>query len=52
MRAMAAPTLSHVVPLMVALLDDVRARLARVFRAPDGSLALAISGTGISGESV
>jgi len=49
MRAMAAPTLSHLDPLMVALLDDVRARLARLFRAPDGSLALAISGTGTSG---
>ena len=33
MRAMAAPTLSHLDPLMLALLDDVRARLARMFRA-------------------
>jgi alanine-glyoxylate transaminase/serine-glyoxylate transaminase/serine-pyruvate transaminase len=49
MRAMAAPTLSHLDPQMVALLDDVRARLARLFRAPDGSFALAISGTGTSG---
>jgi len=49
MRAMAAPTLSHLDPQMVALLDDVRARLARLFRAPGGSFALAISGTGTSG---
>src|SRR5205814_7472251 len=49
MRAMAAPTLSHLDPEMVALLDDVRARLMRLFRAPDGSFALAISGTGTSG---
>jgi alanine-glyoxylate transaminase/serine-glyoxylate transaminase/serine-pyruvate transaminase len=49
MRAMAAPTVGHLDPLMVALMDDVRARLARVFRAPGGSLALAISGTGTSG---
>src|SRR4029450_8857724 len=49
MRAMASPTLSHLDPLMMALLDDVRARLGRVFRAPEGSLALAISGTGTSG---
>src|SRR6187551_3847153 len=49
MRAMASPTLSHLDPLMLALLDDVRARLGRVFRAPEGSLALAISGTGTSG---
>jgi alanine-glyoxylate transaminase/serine-glyoxylate transaminase/serine-pyruvate transaminase len=49
MRAMAAPTLSHLDPQMVALLDDVRARLTRLFLAPDGSFALAISGTGTSG---
>ncbi len=49
MRAMAAPTLSHLDPLMLALLDDVRARLTRVFRAPEGSFAFAVSGTGTSG---
>ena len=49
MRAMASPTVSHLDPLMLALLDDVRARLVRMFRAPEGSLALAISGTGTSG---
>jgi alanine-glyoxylate transaminase/serine-glyoxylate transaminase/serine-pyruvate transaminase len=49
MRAMAAPVLSHLDPDLVALLDDVRARLARLFKAPDGSLTIAISGTGTSG---
>jgi alanine-glyoxylate transaminase/serine-glyoxylate transaminase/serine-pyruvate transaminase len=49
MRAMAAPTVSHLDPIMVALLDDVRARLARVFRAPEGSFAFAVSGTGTAG---
>jgi alanine-glyoxylate transaminase/serine-glyoxylate transaminase/serine-pyruvate transaminase len=49
MRAMASPTLSHLDPIMMALLDDVRARLGRIVRAPEGSLALAISGTGTSG---
>jgi alanine-glyoxylate transaminase/serine-glyoxylate transaminase/serine-pyruvate transaminase len=49
MRAMASPTLSHLDPLMVALMDDVRARLVRLFRAPGGSLAFAVSGTGTSG---
>src|SRR5438093_5990551 len=49
MRAMASPTLSHLDPLMIALLDDVRARLGRTFRAPDGSFAFAVSGTGTSG---
>ena len=34
MRAMAAPTVSHLDPIMLALLDDVRARLGRLFRAP------------------
>lgn len=49
MRAMAAPTLSHLDPLMLALLDDVRARLLRLFRAEEGSFAFAVSGTGTSG---
>jgi alanine-glyoxylate transaminase/serine-glyoxylate transaminase/serine-pyruvate transaminase len=49
MRAMAAPTVSHLDPLMIALLDDVRARLGRVFRAAEGSFAFAVSGTGTSG---
>ena len=49
MRAMASPTLSHLDPLMLALLDDVRARLTRVFRASADSFALAVSGTGTSG---
>jgi alanine-glyoxylate transaminase / serine-glyoxylate transaminase / serine-pyruvate transaminase len=49
MRALAAPTVSHLDPIMLALLDDVRARLTRLFRAPDGSFAFAVSGTGTSG---
>src|SRR6476469_9596579 len=49
MRAMATPTISHLDPLMILLLDDVRARLARLLRAPDDSFALAVSGTGTSG---
>jgi alanine-glyoxylate transaminase/serine-glyoxylate transaminase/serine-pyruvate transaminase len=49
MRAMAAPTVGHLDPLMVAMLDDVRAKLSRQFRAPDGSFAFAVSGTGTSG---
>src|SRR5262249_13241920 len=49
MRAMASPTVSHLDPQMIALLDDVRARLTRMFRAPDGSFAFAVSGTGTSG---
>jgi alanine-glyoxylate transaminase/serine-glyoxylate transaminase/serine-pyruvate transaminase len=49
MRAMAAPTVSHLDPLMLALLDDVRARLTRLFRAPDDSFAFAVSGTGTAG---
>ncbi|MEQ1760261.1 MAG: alanine--glyoxylate aminotransferase family protein [Vicinamibacterales bacterium] len=49
MRAMAAPVLSHLDPEFVPLLDDVRARLLRVFQAPPDSLTIAISGTGTSG---
>jgi alanine-glyoxylate transaminase/serine-glyoxylate transaminase/serine-pyruvate transaminase len=49
MRSMAAPVLSHLDPDLVTLLDDVRARLGRVFKAPEGSLTIATSGTGTSG---
>ena len=49
MRAMASPTISHLDPIMMALLDDVRGRLGRVFRAAEGSFAFAVSGTGTAG---
>jgi alanine-glyoxylate transaminase/serine-glyoxylate transaminase/serine-pyruvate transaminase len=49
MRAMAAPVLSHLDPDMMAILDDIRSRLGAVFKAPDGALSLAISGTGTAG---
>ena len=49
MRAMAAPVLSHLDPDFVLLLDEVRARLGRLFSAPDGALTIATSGTGTSG---
>jgi alanine-glyoxylate transaminase/serine-glyoxylate transaminase/serine-pyruvate transaminase len=49
MRAMAAPTVGHLDPLMIAMLDDVRARLLRLFRATEDSFAFAVSGTGTSG---
>jgi alanine-glyoxylate transaminase/serine-glyoxylate transaminase/serine-pyruvate transaminase len=49
MRAMAAPVLGHLDPSLLDLMDEVRAALGRLFRAPEGSLALAVSGTGTSG---
>jgi alanine-glyoxylate transaminase/serine-glyoxylate transaminase/serine-pyruvate transaminase len=49
LRALSAPVLSHLDPELVKLLDDTRARLARVFRAEAGALSLLISGTGTSG---
>lgn len=49
MAALGAPPRSHLDPDLVALLDDIRARLARIFRAPAGALTLAVSGTGTSG---
>jgi alanine-glyoxylate transaminase / serine-glyoxylate transaminase / serine-pyruvate transaminase len=49
MRALATPTVSHLDPQMLVLLDDVRARLGRLFRAEEGSFAFAVSGTGTSG---
>src|SRR5438874_6227218 len=49
MRSMAAPTLSHLDPQMMRLLDDVRGTLTRTFGAAPGSFAFAVSGTGTSG---
>lgn len=48
LRTLSAPILSHLDPVTLALMDDTRARLARVFRAPEGSLCLLTSGTGTS----
>jgi len=48
MRAMAAPMLSHLDPDFVALMDDVRAGLHRLFRADRDAFTIAISGTGTS----
>lgn len=49
LSALAAPPRSHLDPELVVLLDDIRARLRRIFRAGEGSETLAISGTGTSG---
>ena len=48
MRALAAPVLSHLDPDFVPMLDEVRAALLRVFKADEGALTLATSGTGTS----
>src|SRR5581483_3408572 len=49
MRAMATPTISHLDPLMIKLMDDIRAKLNRAFGAAEGSFAFLVSGTGTSG---
>src|SRR5688500_1488515 len=49
MRAMQAPVLSHLDPDLMAMLDDIRARLGRIFHAGDGAFAFAVSGTGTAG---
>lgn len=48
MAALARPMLSHLDPEFIEIMDDVRARLSRVFQAPEGSFAFAVSGTGTS----
>jgi alanine-glyoxylate transaminase/serine-glyoxylate transaminase/serine-pyruvate transaminase len=49
MRAMQRPVLSHLDPEMMAILDDIRARLGRVFRADADAFSFAVSGTGTAG---
>jgi len=48
MAALGAAPRSHLDPDLLALLDDIRARLTRVFRADDDAVTLAVSGTGTS----
>jgi alanine-glyoxylate transaminase/serine-glyoxylate transaminase/serine-pyruvate transaminase len=48
-EALARPLVGHLDPAFLALLDDLQRMLAQVFRAPAGSLALPISGTGSAG---
>lgn len=49
MNAMSRPVLSHLDPDMMAVLDDVRQRLAGTFGAGDGAFTFAVSGTGTAG---
>lgn len=49
MRALGAPMLGHLDPDLLAMMDETRDQLRRLFRAPDGSFAFAVSGTGTSG---
>jgi alanine-glyoxylate transaminase/serine-glyoxylate transaminase/serine-pyruvate transaminase len=46
LAALGAPARSHLDPDLVALLDDIRTRLTRVFKAPNGAAVFAVSGTG------
>ena len=48
MQALNSPVLSHLDPYLLDAMDDLRARLARIFRAPADAKVLAISGTGTS----
>jgi alanine-glyoxylate transaminase/serine-glyoxylate transaminase/serine-pyruvate transaminase len=46
---MNAPILSHLDPVMVEILDGIRARLSDLFGAGENAFAFAVSGTGTSG---
>lgn len=49
LASLGAPQRSHLDPDLTTLLDEIRGRLTRVFRAPEDAVTLAISGTGTSG---
>jgi alanine-glyoxylate transaminase/serine-glyoxylate transaminase/serine-pyruvate transaminase len=49
MAALEASPRSHLDAELLALLDDIRLRLGRVFRAGDDAITLAVSGTGTAG---
>lgn len=46
MRALASPVLSHLDPYLLEAMDEIRARLGRLFHAREGASSLAVSGTG------
>lgn len=48
LRALSAPPRSHLDAELVAMMDDIRARLTRVFRVDDEAQVVAVSGTGTS----
>lgn len=48
LRALGAPMLSHLDPDFIRIMDDVRARLYRLFRADGDAFTIAVSGTGTS----
>ena len=49
LAALSAAPRSHLDPEMMAILDDLRGQLGRVFQAGAGSTVLAVSGTGTAG---
>jgi alanine-glyoxylate transaminase / serine-glyoxylate transaminase / serine-pyruvate transaminase len=49
LQAMTSPVISHLDPVMMTLLDDLRQRLGWAFGAGEGAFSLAVSGTGTSG---
>jgi alanine-glyoxylate transaminase/serine-glyoxylate transaminase/serine-pyruvate transaminase len=49
MRALGAPMLGHLDPDLLSMMDETRDQLGRLFRAPAGSFAFAVSGTGTAG---
>ncbi len=48
-RALAAPALGHLDPALLAMLEEIRGRLRRVFRTAN-ERTLAVSGTGMAGR--
>jgi alanine-glyoxylate transaminase/serine-glyoxylate transaminase/serine-pyruvate transaminase len=52
MQALGSPIVSHLDPAMMALLDDLRARLGWVFGADSNAFSFAVSGTGTAGMEI
>ncbi|MEM9478914.1 MAG: alanine--glyoxylate aminotransferase family protein [Verrucomicrobiota bacterium] len=47
--ALSRPTLGHLDPVFLGIMDEIKDMLAKVFKAPDDALTLPLSGTGSSG---
>ena len=48
-EALARPTLGHLDPVFLGIMDEIKEQLATIFKAPEGGLTMPLSGTGSSG---
>ena len=48
-HALSRPTLGHLDPVFIGIMDEIREQLSQVYKAPEGYLTMPLSGTGSAG---